>query len=306
MAAAFDRPHPSTWRVSISESQRLRVAARLSGSRCLSDDSSRAEHRQLQGHADRDGCRHRSRSPARLQASRPILRLVGSGTPVWSRETARQVCDESRRQGGQAPDQANSGRQAGVAVHARTIHSQDTQTRPDARRVTNDTEDHLAWQRPLTDRPIESHRRQSGGTRMAVPYLPFGNVRSGRGSSTAEVPRDGPGRAACRLLESFGVAGVDGGGKQGDEHGRVRAAPAGDGIPAGGGVVAADRFGWEARCVVAGGDVVECAVVEGAVADAVDGGVNETELVTGVLVGEGESPAQSGALALVPPGPLTV
>ncbi len=32
-----------------------------------------------------------------LQASRPILRLVGSGTPVWSRETARQVCDESRR-----------------------------------------------------------------------------------------------------------------------------------------------------------------------------------------------------------------
>jgi hypothetical protein len=31
----------------------------------------------------------------------------------------------SRR--GQAPDQANSGRHAGVAVHTRTIHSQDTQ-----------------------------------------------------------------------------------------------------------------------------------------------------------------------------------
>ena len=42
VAAAFDRPHPSTWRVSISESQRLRVAARLSGSRCLSDDRARA------------------------------------------------------------------------------------------------------------------------------------------------------------------------------------------------------------------------------------------------------------------------
>ena len=30
-------------------------------------------------------------------------------------------------EGGQAPDQANSGRQTGVAVHTRTIHSQDTQ-----------------------------------------------------------------------------------------------------------------------------------------------------------------------------------
>jgi hypothetical protein len=37
------------------------------------------------------------------------------------------------RQGGQSPDQANSGRQTGVAAHARTIHSQGTQTRPDAR-----------------------------------------------------------------------------------------------------------------------------------------------------------------------------
>ena len=36
--------------------------------------------------------------------------------PVWSRETARQVCNESRPEGGQAPDQANSGRQAGVAA----------------------------------------------------------------------------------------------------------------------------------------------------------------------------------------------
>jgi hypothetical protein len=56
----------------------------------------------------------------------PPARFAGSGTPVWSRETARQVCDESRREGGQAPDQANSGRQTGAAVDTRTIHSEDT------------------------------------------------------------------------------------------------------------------------------------------------------------------------------------
>ena len=43
-------------------------------------------------------------------------------------ETARQVCDGSRHQGGQAPDQANSGRQTGVAVHTRTIHCEGTNT----------------------------------------------------------------------------------------------------------------------------------------------------------------------------------
>jgi hypothetical protein len=46
--------------------------------------------------------------------------------PVWSRETVWQVCDESRPEGGQAPDQANNGRQTGVAVHARTIHCEGT------------------------------------------------------------------------------------------------------------------------------------------------------------------------------------
>ena len=68
------------------------------------------------------------RSPARLQASRLILRLtrrvrcagLDAGKP------RRQDCDESRQQGGQAPDQANSGRQTGAAVHTRTIHSQGT------------------------------------------------------------------------------------------------------------------------------------------------------------------------------------
>jgi hypothetical protein len=56
----------------------------------------------------------------------------GSGTPVWMQGNLVAGLDESRRQGGQAPDQANGGRQAGVAVHTRTIHSQETQTRPDA------------------------------------------------------------------------------------------------------------------------------------------------------------------------------
>ena len=106
VAAAFDRPHPGAWRVSISEPQRLQYSHAPQRQSLSERQRLPCEHRQLRGHADRDGCRHRSRSPARLQASRLILRLVGSGTPVWSRETARQVCDESRRQGGQAPDQA--------------------------------------------------------------------------------------------------------------------------------------------------------------------------------------------------------
>src|SRR5437764_2909054 len=38
----------------------------------------------------------------------------------------RQDCDESRPSGGQAPDQASSGRQTGAAAHARTDHSQGT------------------------------------------------------------------------------------------------------------------------------------------------------------------------------------
>ena len=41
-------------------------------------------------------------------------------------KTARQDCDESRPQGGQAPDQANSGHQAGVAVLTQTDHSEGT------------------------------------------------------------------------------------------------------------------------------------------------------------------------------------
>ena len=113
--------------MTVGEAQRLPIAARI------------RPHRRLRHHtACRCGDdRERVLVAVRVNADhvvhllpsiRTILRLVGSGTPVWSRETARQVCDESRPEGGQAPDQANSGRQAGVAVHVRTIHSEGTAT----------------------------------------------------------------------------------------------------------------------------------------------------------------------------------
>src|SRR5437667_12734622 len=50
---------------------------------------------------------------------RPILRLHSEGpgsAGLSARKPQRQDCDESRPQGGQAPDQASSGRQTGAAV----------------------------------------------------------------------------------------------------------------------------------------------------------------------------------------------
>jgi hypothetical protein len=48
--------------------------------------------------------------------------------PVWMQGKPRGKSVTSHaRQGGQSPDQANSGRQTGVAAHAQTIHSQGTQ-----------------------------------------------------------------------------------------------------------------------------------------------------------------------------------
>ena len=64
-----------------------------------------------------------------LQASRPILRLrlVGSGDAGLSagKPRGRTVMSHAHK-GGQAPDQASSGRQTGAAVHTRTNHSQGT------------------------------------------------------------------------------------------------------------------------------------------------------------------------------------
>ena len=46
---------------------------------------------------------------------------------------------------------------------------------------------------------------------------------------------------------------------------------------------------------------MEDPVSGGAAADAVDGGVDQAEVSASVLIGQGDEPAQKGALALVPP-----
>jgi len=48
------------------------------------------------------------------------------GAGLSAGKPRRQDCDESRPQGGQAPDQASSGRQTGAAAHTRTDHSEGT------------------------------------------------------------------------------------------------------------------------------------------------------------------------------------
>src|ERR1700733_323527 len=88
-----------------------------------------------------------------------------------------------------------------------------------------------------------------------------------------EISRGGPGSWA-------GVAG-----EQRDECLRVGASPAGDRVPAGSGLVAGDGLAGERHAVGAGGYVVECLVVVVAVADLVEGGVDEAEVPSGVLVG---------------------
>src|SRR6202007_186977 len=89
----------------------------------------------------------------------------------------------------------------------------------------------------------------------------------------------------------------------------VRAAPAGDGIPARPRLVAGDRAVGKLRRVVrAGGDVVEGLVVVRATCDLVDGRVDEAEVALGVLVGEGNDPGpdgRAGARAAVPAARVT-
>ena len=106
-------------------------------------------------HARPGAYRHRPRSPAHLQASPMILRsqFVGSrGAGLDARKPQRQGCDESRSQGGQAPNQASSGRQTGAAVQAGQFiakarkHGQ----HPDE---TQPTRRHQPWPPAQTDRP---------------------------------------------------------------------------------------------------------------------------------------------------------
>ena len=88
----------------------------------------------------------------------PPTRFAGSGTPVWSRETARQVCDESRRKADNLLIKPTAGaRPAPPCTPGRFIrrHARRGLT-PEESRTTRR---HPGWQRPLTDRPIESHRR---------------------------------------------------------------------------------------------------------------------------------------------------
>ena len=73
-------------------------------------------------------------------------------------------------------------------------------------------------------------------------------------------------------------------GQQRDEHLRVGGSPAGYRVPSGSGRVAVG-----AGCV--GCDVVKCSVVAGAAGDAVDRGVDEAEVVMGVLVGQRHKPS---------------
>src|SRR5580692_8035713 len=76
-------------------------------------------------------------------------------------------------------------------------------------------------------------------------------------------------------------------GQQGDEHLRVGASPARRRVPSGSGLITdrADRI-RHGHDVVTGSNIVKRLVVTGAAGDAVDGGVNEAQVMTGVLVGQ--------------------
>ena len=127
VAGALDRP----------DTHRPARAGRRSGRRPRSRARSRppiaprsrrrSARRRSRARAGRDGCRRRPRSPVRLQASRLILRLVGSGTPVWSRETARQVCNESRPEADKLLIKPTAGARPASPCTPGQIHCQDTQ-----------------------------------------------------------------------------------------------------------------------------------------------------------------------------------
>jgi hypothetical protein len=52
--------------------------------------------------------------------------LGSRGAGLMQGNRGRRTPDESHQDGGQAPDQASSGRQTGAAAHERTNHSQGT------------------------------------------------------------------------------------------------------------------------------------------------------------------------------------
>jgi hypothetical protein len=132
MAGSLDRPHAHARRVLLGETHRRRVAATVRADRLLRDQRARwrgddRERVLVAVSVDTHDviqfvCKHPDRSSS---SQGPVCRS-GAGKP------ARQVCDGSRPQGGQAPDQADSGRQTGAAVHTRTDHRKARTWRPDA------------------------------------------------------------------------------------------------------------------------------------------------------------------------------
>src|SRR6266568_2013443 len=70
----------------------------------------------------------KSSSSASIPTDPPASLVGSSGAGLSARKPQRQDCKESRPQGGQAPDQASSGRQTGAAAHTQTNHSQGTHT----------------------------------------------------------------------------------------------------------------------------------------------------------------------------------
>ncbi len=71
----------------------------------------------------------------------------------------RQDGNESRPEGGQAPDQASSGRQTGVAAHTRTDHSQGT----------HEAASHLTIHTRHGDNQAGNGPRQTDSASLTVP-----------------------------------------------------------------------------------------------------------------------------------------
>ena len=127
-AASLDRPGATARRVPLSNPKQLAIATPVRVRRRPGHHATRGRghnrHHVLVAvgidaeHVVQLVCKHQTRSSDSL---------VGSGGAGLKRgKPRRQVGKESRPQGGQAPDQASSGRQTGAAAHRRTVHSKGT------------------------------------------------------------------------------------------------------------------------------------------------------------------------------------
>ena len=127
-ARALDRPGTPAVRGLAHEAQRRLVATRICRDRLPGQHRSRgcSNDRQdvlVQVSIDTDHvvqfiCKHPIDPPSSVRRVRSCRSECG--------KPRRQDGNESRRHGGQAPDQASSGRQTGAAAHTQTNHSQGT------------------------------------------------------------------------------------------------------------------------------------------------------------------------------------